>query len=285
MSSIVPGTNVPPVSFPGIASGIDYNSIITKLTSMTLAPNAQLNSQIATLNSANSELIKINSLLASVQSSLEAISDVSLFSSYAAVSGNTNAALATGISGKTATPGTYVVESTKVATATQVQSSTSVGHSVRDSVASGTYAGQASDAVPLSSSYAAVTPSNGASGQGKITIDGVTVNYDVTSQSLTTILNNIQTAVRAGADASFTIGYQGATDTIAIGGSQAITIGSSGDQGDLVQVLKLDQAEIDNSGPTFNITGTSGIGGLSQTASLDNANGAGLVTPVTAGTF
>jgi len=285
MSSIVPGNNVPPVSFPGIASGIDYNSIITKLTSMTLAPNAQLNSQITTLNSANAELIKINSLLASVQSSLEGISDASLFSTFAAVSGNTNAALATGISGKTATPGTYVVESTKVATATQVQSSLSVGHSVRDIITSGPHAGQASDAVPLASSYAAVTPSNGTSGAGKITIDGVTVNYDVTSQSLTTILNNIQTAVRAGADASFTIGYQGASDTIAISGSQAITIGSAGDQGNLVQVLKLDQAQIDNSGPTFNITGTSGVGGLSQTAALNNVNGANLVTPVTAGTF
>jgi len=285
MSSIVPGTNVPPVSFPGIASGIDYNSIITKLTSMTSAPKVQLNAQIATLNSANTELIKINSLLASVQSSLEAVSDASLFSTFAAVSGNTNAALATGIAGKTATPGTYVVQSTRVATATQVSSSTSVGYSVRDTIASGPYAGQASDAVPLSSSYAAVTPSNGASGQGKITIDGITVSYDVKSQSLTTILNNIQTAVQAGADASFTIGYQGATDTIAVSGSQPITIGSAGDQGNLVQVLKLDQAEIDNSGPTFNITGTSGIGGLSQTAALDGVNGANLLTPVTGGTF
>jgi len=285
MSSIVPGTNVPPVSFPGIASGIDYNSIITKLTSMTLAPNAQLNTQIATLNSANSELIKINSLLASVQASLEGISDASLFSTYAAVSGNTNAALATGIAGKTATPGTYVVESTKVATSTQILSSGSVGHSIRDAMAAGPYAGQSSDAIPLASSYAAVTPSNGASGGGKITIDGVTVDYDVTSQSLTTILNNIQTAVRAGADASFTIGYQGASDTIAISGSQAITIGSAGDQGNLVSVLKLDQAQIDNTGPTFSVTGTSGVGGLSQTASLDNVNGANLLTPVTAGTF
>lgn len=285
MASIVPGTNVPPVSFPGIASGIDYNSIITKLTSMTLAPNAQLNAQITTLNSANTELIKINSLLASVQSSLEGISDASLFSTYAAVSGNTNAAIATGIAGKTATPGTYVVQSTKVATSTQILSSGSVGHSIRDVVTAGPYAGQASDAIPLASSYAAVTPSNGASGQGKITIDGVTVNYDVTSQSLTTILNNIQTAVRAGADASFTIGYQGATDTIAISGSQAITIGSAGDQGNLVQVLKLDQAQIDNTGPTFNVTGTSGVGGLSQTAPLNNLNGANLITPVTAGTF
>lgn len=34
--SNIPGDNVPPVSFPGIVSGIDYNSIIQKLTSLTL---------------------------------------------------------------------------------------------------------------------------------------------------------------------------------------------------------------------------------------------------------
>ncbi len=285
MSSIVPGNNVPPVSFPGIASGIDYNSIITKLTSMTLAPNAQLNAQIATLNAGNAELININSLLASVQGSLEALSDASLFNTFSAVSGNTNAAITTGITGKTATPGTYVVQSTKVATSTQVQSAAGVAHTVRDTITAGTYAGQASDAVPLAASFAAVTPTNGTSGQGKITIDGVTVNYDVSSQSLTTILGNIQTAVRASADASFTIGYQGASDTIAISGSQPITIGSAADRGNLVQVLKLDQAQIDNSGPTYDVVATSGVGGLNQSAGLNSTNAGNLTTAVTGGQF
>ena len=35
--STVYGNNVAPISFPGIASGIDYNSIITKYTNLTLA--------------------------------------------------------------------------------------------------------------------------------------------------------------------------------------------------------------------------------------------------------
>lgn len=285
MSSIVPGNNVPPVSFPGIASGIDYNSIITKLTSLTLAPNAQLNAQITTLNAANAELIKLNGQLSCVQSTLEALSNPDLFDTYSATSGDANAATTTGIQGKTATPGTYVIESTSVATATQVTSSTSVGHSVRDLLTAGTYAGQASDAVPLADSYAAVRPNDGSTGQGKVTVDGVTVTYDSDSQSLQTILANIQSAVRASADASFTIGYAGATDTIQLSGGQPITLGSAGDQGNLLSVLKLDQAQIDNSGPTYSVTGTSGVGGVSQTDPLDDVNGANFVTPVTAGQF
>ena len=285
MASVVPGNNVPPVSFPGIASGIDYNSIITKLTSLTLAPNAQLNAQISTLNAANQELITINGLLASVQGSLNAISDASLFSVYDATSSNLNAATANGIDGKSATPGTYVVQSTQVATSTQVQSSAAVGHSVRDTITAGTYAGQASDTVPLADSFAAVTPSNGTSGQGKVTVDGVTVNYDVSTQSLQTILGNIQTAVRASADASFTIGYQGATDTITVSGSQPITLGSAADHGNLLTVLKLDQAQINNAGPSYSATGTSGVGGIDLTASLSNNNAANFKTPVTGGIF
>ncbi len=282
MASIVPGNNVPPVSFPGIASGIDYNSIITKLTSLTLAPNAQLNTQIGTLNSANLELIKINGLLASVQNSLNNLTSPNLLNTYSATSANANAATASGITGQAATSGAYVIESTRVATATQVSSNVAAGHSVRDTLTGGPYAGQASDTVPFSSSYAAITPNDGSG--GKVTVDGVTVSYNSGADSLQTILSKIQTAVQT-VDPSFTIGYAGASDTIVVSGSQPITLGSAGDQGNLLQVLKLDQAELDNSGSTFTVTGTSGVGGISQTSSLDNNNAAGFNTPVTAGSF
>ncbi len=63
MSTIAPslGTTAP-ISFPGIVSGIDYNAIISKLTQLSLAPTTLLNAQIATLNNANAELIKISNL-------------------------------------------------------------------------------------------------------------------------------------------------------------------------------------------------------------------------------
>src|SRR5690242_15978636 len=87
--SSIPGTNLPPISFPGIASGIDYNSIISKLTSLTLAPTTQLNQQVATLNAANAELIKINGLLSNVQSSLNGLSMSAIYNAISATSSNT----------------------------------------------------------------------------------------------------------------------------------------------------------------------------------------------------
>lgn len=278
----ISGNSAAPVSFPGIASGIDYNSIIQKLTAMSLQQNVGLNAQMATLSNANMELIKINSMFASLQNALTGLSQPAPFSSYNAVSSNTSVASAQGIPNTSATPGTYVIQSSTLATATQVTNSTAGAHKMTDLIG-----GTPSDQVPLSKSYAAVTPSNGTSGTGgKITVDGVTVSYDVTSQSLQTILANIQSAVRASADASFTIGYAAGTDTIAVSGSKPVSLGSAADSGNLLTVLKLDQAQISNSGPgPYTVTGTSGVGGINQAAPLNGATSAGFTTAVTSGTF
>ena len=283
-SSSVPGTNVAPISFPGIVSGIDYNSIITKLTSLTLAPTNALNAQLTTLNNANVELIKINNMLESVQNAIAALSDPSLYSAYDATSSNTAIATAKGITGAVATPGTYVIENASLATSTVVTSSTAVGHKETDTITSGTYAGLASDTVPLADSYAAVTPNNGtgSSGLGSITVDGVQVQYNVNAQSIDQIFTNINNAVHsAGVDASFNIGFQAGTDTVQVTGSVPITLGSTADQGNLLTVLKLDQAQNN----TTSITGTSGVGGLNQAAPLNSGTDANLITPVTSGIF
>lgn len=286
MSSQIPGTNQPPISFPGIASGIDYNSIIQKLTSLTLAPEVQLNSQLATLNAANAELITINNLFASVQSALGALSDPSLFNTWDATSSNLNVLTAQGLPGSVATAGTYIINSVAVATATSVGSNPLAGASERSSIAGGAYVGQPADSVPLADSYAAITPTNGPNGSGTITIDGVAVSYNVNTQSANAIFASINAAVSV-VDPSFSIGFIGATDTVEIQGSQPVTIGSGTDTGNLEQVLKLDQAPINNSsGPPYTVVGTSGVGGINVTSPLNNAStNAGFTAPVTSGFF
>lgn len=289
ISTSVLGTNVPPVSFPGIASGIDYNSIISKLTSMTLAPTTQLNHQIATLNAANAELIKINGLLSTVQSALNGLSQPNLYNASGATSSNPAAATAQGIAGGNASAGTYVIQSTRLATATQVTGSLTVGHSERDALGAST-----GDQVALADSYAAVKPSNGSTGgKGSITINGVSVQYDVTTQSLQTILSNINTAVQtATGDASFSIGYVGASDTIQItDANNPISLGAPSDTGNLLQVLRLDQAQVNNTATSGSVTATAGVGGVSQSLAFNSTNSsgtatnAGYVTPVTGGSF
>lgn len=285
--SSVPGTNVPPISFPGIASGIDYNSIIQKLTSMTLAPSTQLNQQIATLNAANAELIKINGLLSDVQNALNGLSQPNIYGAVSATSSNSAAATASGIAGGNASPGTYIITNTQLATATQVVGALSAGHSERDALGAST-----GDQVPLAQSYAAITPVNGGSGLGSVTINGVTVSYDVNSQSLQTIFANITSTVRAATgDASFSIGFAGATDTVQItDANNPISLGSPSDQGNLLQVLRLDQAQVVNGPASGSVTGTAGVGGVNQALQFNSSNASGTtngnyVTAVTSGSF
>lgn len=287
-ASAIPGTNVPPVSFPGIASGIDYNSIISKLTSLSLSPTVSLNAQITTLNNANFELIKINGLLASVQTALTGLSQSELFQAIEAASGNTSALTAQGIPGVYATPGTYTIDATSLATPTVVTGAANVGHVITDTIP-GTTASSAD--VPLADSFAAITPSNGSgTGNGSVTIDGVTVNYNVNTDSLNTILARINAAEAAAGDASFSISVSGNVAQIT-DGSQPVSLGAPSDAGNLLQVLRLDTAQVNNTATSGSVTGTGGVGGINQGHDFDAKNStgaatdAGYLTPVTSGKF
>jgi len=283
--STVYGTNVAPISFPGIVSGINYNEIIDKLTQLSLAPTTQLNAQIATLNNANTELIKISNLLASVQTALGNLSNPDLFSTFGATSSNTSALTAAGIPGVSAAPGLYTIESVKAATSTSVLSSDTAGHSITDDLTTGQYAGDASDTVPLIDSYASVTPTNGTNGEGSVTVDGVSISYNVNSQSLDTILQNIQTEVRASADAGFLATLvNGVVEFKSTDGEQ-ISLGSNEDQGNLLQVLQLSNAQLINTVGGGLIEGTANVGGINADADFNSSNDAGFKTAVTAGTF
>ena len=283
-SSIVPGTNVPPISFPGIVSGIDYNAIITQLTKLSLAPTTSLNASIATLNNANVELTKINTLLASVQNSLQSLSNPDIYGAYGATSSNTADVTAQGITGVAAIPGVYSITKVVTATSTDVVSSPAAGYGITAKLTSGPYSGQKSDTVPLVDSYAAVTPTNGSGTLGQITVDGVSLSYNVNTQSLDQILNSITAAVNVSADAGFLATLVGGTVKFT-SSDKPISIGSPSDQGNLLDVLKLSNAKLTNTAASGTITGTSGVGGINVAASFDGTNAANYKTAVTAGYF
>jgi len=269
------GTDLAPITFPGIASGIDYNAIINKLTALTLAPNTAYNQHISQLNAKNAELIKINDLLSSVQASLNALSDPSTFNTYGGTTTDPTDSSISQISGQSATPGSYTIWGTQVATSTQITGGSSAGVTVNTATA-------------LISAGTAITPSNGDTGQtGLFTVDGVAVNYDVGSQSLTTIVNNIYTAVHA-VDSGFTIAVS-ASGAISLESSdEPISIGSAEDRGNLASVLKLDTAQnvTNGSGPyPYSVTSSGAIGGVNETTVLNSSSNAGFASAVTSGTF
>ena len=267
-SSGASGSNNPPVSFPGIASGIDYNSIIAKYTTLTLAPTKPLQTQVSALNAANAEILKIQGLFGKVQDSLTALSATSLFSAVTATSSNPGAATATQTSGAVATPGSYTILSTTLATSTQIVSNPAAGAPSNHTVA-------------LNAAGTSITPTNGGTtGQpGKITIDGITTTYDVTTQSLDTIVANLNAASAGKYTVAYGTGAQ--TDQVIITNTSGnLSIGSAADQGNLADVLHLTNANI-----TTSAQSTANVGGLNNYATLNTGGNAGYATAVTAGTF
>ncbi len=268
----VPGTNVPPVSFPGIASGIDYNSIIQKYTDLTLQQEKPLQTKVTNLNAQQAELLKIQDLVAKFQDTFQAVSDPANFSATTPTSSNSSAIAASSVPGAVATPGTYVVKTATLATATQF---------TNDPAANGNF----SDTTALANAGASITPNNGPPGtssQGQITINGLVLHYDVNS---TTLQSFIAANAAALSGVGVTLSYNAATEQVTVSSTQPLTLGSASDQGNLLQVLKLDTAPITFSGGNYTATSTAKIGGINVGATLNASNNAGFATAVTAGVF
>jgi flagellar hook-associated protein 2 len=268
------GTNVPPVSFPGIASGIDYNSIIQKYTDITLQQEKPLETKVTALNAQQAELLKIHDLVAKFQDTFLAVSDPANFSATTPSSSNSSAVAASTLPGAVATPGTYVVKTATLATATQF---------TNDAAANGTF----SDTTALVNAGASITPNNGPPGSttpGQITINGAVLNYDANSTTLQSFVNNAANIAALSA-VGVTLTYSAATQTVTVNSTQPLTLGSATDRGNLLQVLKLDTAQITFAGGNYTATSTSKIGGINVGATFNTANNAGFATAVTAGKF
>ncbi len=266
------GTNVPPISFPGIASGIDYNAIIQKYTDLTLLQQKPLQNRVTSLNSQQAELFKLQDLIAKFQDSFTAISNPWNFSAATPTSSNSAAIAASAIPNSVATPGTYVIKIASLATATQL---------TNDPAANGAFDPNAT----LNNAGASITPSNGRPGalRGTVTIDGVALQYDVNSTSLNNWITNIANPALAAAGVSASLAYNNGKVTVT--STQPLTLGSANDSGNLLQVLKLDTAQITFSAGKYTATSTAMIGGINLGAMLNTSKNAGFATAVTAGTF
>jgi len=272
-SSTQYGTNVPPVSFPGIASGIDYNSIISKYTALTLQQETPLQNDVTSLNKQNAELLKIQNLVNTFQNTFQAVSDPTAFNATAPSSSNSTAVAATSVAGTTATPGSYLITNATLATATQLQN---------DPAANGTF----NVGAPLLNAGSAISPDNGPpgyTGQGQVTIDGVAISYDINSDTLTSFIAKANTALTAaGVTASLTDNGNG---TVSVTSTQPLTLGSASDSGNLLTVLRLDTAPITFAAGVYTATSSANIGGINLGATFNTDQNAGFATAVTSGAF
>ena len=100
------------VTFGGVGSGLDTESIVTGLVNASQGPLKQIKSQATGLTTVNTSLSTIASLLGKLQTALEAVDEVKEVGSYAASSSSTAiVASATG----SASPGSYQISVDRLA--------------------------------------------------------------------------------------------------------------------------------------------------------------------------
>src|SRR5581483_9871321 len=113
------------LSLSGLASGLDWKTVVQELGSAERAPETQWQNHQATINQQNSAFGQIQALLNTLQSDVQALKDTSLYASRSAQSSNTSAATATAAPG--ATLGSFSFNVTQLATVAQLNGAGDIG--------------------------------------------------------------------------------------------------------------------------------------------------------------
>lgn len=233
----------------GLASGMDWSTVITELANAERAPETQWNQEQTTINNQNSAFSTIVTDLTTLQTDVQKLQDPSLYENNAATSSDSTIATATADS--TAASGSYGFTFSQLATAAQIDSGSNVSQILApNGNLSNVTVGTAGFSTPVTA--------------GTFTVDGAQVTI-ATSDSLQTVFNNIAAATNQKVTAS----YNQTTDTITLtsADNSEIVLGSAADTSNFLQV-----AQLYNTGTTGPITSTSALGHVQVSATLSSAD-------------
>lgn len=252
-------SSAPDLAVSGLASGMDWSTIVTELANAERAPEAQWEAEQNTIAEQQAAYSTISSDLTALQLDAETLLDPSFFDSTTATSSDTSVVAGT----SSGTPaGVYTFDIQQLATEAQMNGATFVSQVLDPGGDPSTVTiGSAGFSTPVTA--------------GTFTVDGAQVSIS-TTDSLQDVFNAIATATNNQVTAS----YDDTTDTITLSSSSPITLGSATDTSNFLQVAQLYN---DNGGDTENtgtITSTSALGHVNLSAVMSSAD---LRTPITDG--
>jgi len=209
------------LAISGLASGLNWSTIVQELGQAERAPETQWQAQQTTIASQNAAYGTITSDLTTLQLDAQTLLDPSFFNSVVASSSNSSAATASVSSG---TPvGNYTFDITQLATAAQINGTSFVSQVLDPGGDPSTVTvGAAGFASPVTA--------------GTFTVNGVQINI-ATTDSLQTVFNNISTATNGKVTAS----YDATADKITLTSSDGspIVLGSATDSSNFLQEAQL----------------------------------------------
>ena len=238
-----------PLSVPGVASGMDWQSMIKKLMSVSEGPLNNLEAQKTSLENEQNVLEeKFKPMLEKFRQSLMTLELSSTFLSKSSNVSDTSVLDAT--TNSTALAGNYQIKVDKMATFTTVDPSKTTG-----------------SAIDPTKTLSSLVLRNDVT-SGYFTINGVQISVDPSSQSLNDVINAINSS-----SAGVTASYDSTDDKLVLtgNGSAVINVGSPTDTSNFLQTMYLDNAPqtLDANGNTT-ISSTVHLGAISTSFKLSS---------------
>ncbi|HEY5233619.1 MAG TPA: flagellar filament capping protein FliD [Verrucomicrobiae bacterium] len=240
----------------GLASGMDWSTVVSELAQAERAPETQWQSQQSAINTQKSAFTTIAGDLSTLQTDLQTLQDPTLYQSTSAQS--SNAAVATAATGTKTSIGSFTFNISQLATAAQINGTANISQVLAPGGnVSGVTMGTAGFATPVTA--------------GTFTVDGAQVTIAATD-SLQDVFDKIASATGNKVTAS----YNSTTDeiTLASSDSSEVVLGSAADTSNFLQV-----AQLYNNG-TDSVSSTSALGRVNTTVTMSSSD---LAAPITDG--
>lgn len=240
----------------GVASGVNWQSIVQELGQAEAAPETEWEQQQSTINAQNAAFTTISNDLTALQTDIQALQDSTLYQSASVQS--SNSAIATGTA-STGTPlGSYAFDISQLATAAKINGASNISQSlIPGGNLSNVTVGTAGFSTPVTA--------------GTFTVDGQQVTVS-TTESMQDLFNAISTATSGKVNAT----YNATTDEINLASTDnsEVVLGSAADTSNFLQV-----AQLYNNG-TDSVTSSSALGHVQTGVTMTNAD---LATAITDG--
>jgi len=293
------------ISFGGLASGLDTNSIIDALMQVQRRPIVQLESRVLVQEEKRQALQQVGSSFSALMSSLQALTKAATFTGQATsvLAGTDDVGKVRATANGSAPLGSFGLDVLQIATSTRARTTNAAGAAINaattldqagfvDPFVAGTFtintteftipAATATNIVSAASIGAAAdaTATLDAAGfdiaptAGDFVINGVTISFDDTVDTLNTVITRINQSA-AGVSATFDDVTKQLTLTANTTGPSAITLSDT--TGNFLESVKL----IDNVGTKIG-TETNGrdLISLNDVITMINVSGAGVIASI-----
>lgn len=242
-------TGTSSLAISGLASGFDWQSLVSQLVQVERAPETQLQSQQSVLQQQNNALGSIKTELSVLQNDVTVLNDPSFFDSRTAASSDATLGSATAAAGTAV--GTYSFNVSQVATAASLQGTAGVGAKLNSS-------NDVSGLTLSSAGFAAAVTA------GTFTVNGKQITV-ATSDTLQGVFDKISAVTGGAVTGSYSATGTNA-DKMTLSSTSEIVLGSATDTSNFLQAAKL------NNNGTGTVTSAATLGAVKTSSTLSQAN-------------